>query len=151
MLDDLGLIPTLLWHFDNYQKQTQTRVDFLHSSIEGQRFFLPEVEITVYRVIQEALTNVARYAGVSEVKVQLWKEDQVLNLSICDQGKGFDAENVAQNGKTLGLISMQHRVNSISGEFTIESTPGKGTTLIVQVPVNGKIERRGYGRIDPSG
>ena len=150
MLDDLGLIPTLIWHFDNYQKQTQINVDFLHSGIEGQRY-VSDVEITVYRVVQEALTNVARYAGVKEVQVQLWKEDDMLKLSICDEGKGFDAGSIAQNGKTLGLIGMQHRVNSISGDFSINSAPGKGTVLIVKIPINGKVERRGYGRIDSSG
>ena len=69
MLDDLGLLPTLLWHIEHYTAQTHVKVNFKHSGLEKQRF-APEVETAAYRVVQEALTNVARHANVHEATVK---------------------------------------------------------------------------------
>ncbi|MCJ7623433.1 MAG: histidine kinase [Anaerolineaceae bacterium] len=150
MLDDLGLLPTLLWHFENYTRQGNIRVNFQHTDIEGQRY-PPEIETVAYRVIQEALTNVARHAGVDEVIVQVWCSEGVMNIQVEDEGAGFDPEGTAQSGKTLGVMGMQERANSLRGKLTIDSQLGRGTSLIVQIPLDRKLERRRRDRLDLAG
>ena len=134
MLDDLGLLPTLLWHLENYTRQTGIRVDFHHNNLEGRRF-LPEVETTVYRVVQEALTNVARHAGVEEAQVQIWVTPQDINVQIEDRGAGFDPRHVNQEGNTFGLLGMQERAVLLLGNLTIDTRPGHGTSLYMQIPL----------------
>ncbi len=85
MLDDLGLLPALKWLFDRYTAQTQIRVNFKHTGIESRRF-PPEVETALYRLAQEALTNVARHAGVREAAVRVWATPEALGVQIEDRG-----------------------------------------------------------------
>ncbi len=134
MLDDLGLLPTLLWHFGNYTRQTSIRVDFHHSDLEGHRFS-QEIETTVYRVVQEALTNVARHAAVSTALVQIWVSEETLNVQVEDEGAGFDMERTAQAGSTFGLLGMQERAVLLHGSLAIDSQPGSGTNLHMQLPL----------------
>jgi signal transduction histidine kinase len=134
LLDDLGLLPTLLWHLERYSAQTHVKVAFKHSGLEGQRF-APECETTVYRIIQEALTNVARHAGVLEARVTLWADQGVLGLQIEDRGMGFDPEAVLAAGSSSGLASMRERARLLGGELTIESVPESGTRVIAEIPI----------------
>ena len=135
MLDDLGLLPTLLWLFERYTAQTNVKVNFKHAGIEGQRFS-PEVETAVYRILQEALTNVARYARVSEVTVRIWADENILNLQVKDQGTGFDLKAAQESGRASGLAGMRERAILLDGKLTIESRPGAatGTRLTVALP-----------------
>ncbi|HBX69086.1 MAG TPA: hypothetical protein DEH25_06820 [Chloroflexi bacterium] len=133
MLDDLGLIPALLWHFERYERQTQIRVDFKHSGADQR--FEPHVETAAYRIIQEGLTNVARYAGVKSVLVRLWHETKRLHLRIEDRGCGFDPVKVLAAGKSNGLSGMQERAALLAGWLVIESSPGCGTTLTAELPL----------------
>lgn len=133
VLDDLGLLPALLWQFENYTRQTHIQVHFQHANLENQRFLM-ETETTAYRVIQEALTNVARHAGVKEVAVRAWILDERLMIEVKDQGAGFDPENLFQDGATHGLLSIRERIHFVGGELTITSAPGKGTCLEIQLP-----------------
>ncbi len=135
MLDDLGLLPTLLWHFGNYTRQTGIQVNFHHSDLEGHRFS-QEIETTVYRVVQEALTNVARHASVSAALVQIWVSDETLNVQVEDEGVGFDMERTAQAGSTFGLLGMQERAILLNGSLAIDSQPGSGTNLHMQLPLD---------------
>jgi PAS domain S-box-containing protein len=132
ILDDLGLLPALVWLFERYTAQTNVSVRFEHRLLEAQRF-APEVEITAYRIVQEALTNVARYAGVTEVTVRLWTDRDTLSVSIADQGHGFDPQMVATRTST-GLAGMAERVALLGGDLTIESAPGAGTRVTAVVP-----------------
>jgi signal transduction histidine kinase len=150
MLDDLGLLPTLLWHFENYTRQTGVHVQFHHSEIEGRRF-QPEIETAVYRVIQEALTNVARHAGVEQVAVQVWVAQNIINAQIEDEGQGFDADASLQTGRTFGLLGMQERATSLRGSLTVDTQPGHGTSLLMQIPLQGFLERRGHERHHSAG
>jgi len=131
MLDDLGLVPALLWHFERYTSQTDVRVIFEHTGLEG-RFGL-EVETAVYRIVQEGLTNVARHAGVSEVTVQIWDTRDTLNAQIEDQGTGFDASAVLTSGQAGGLSGMRERTVSLGGQLIVESVPGSGTRLMAEL------------------
>ncbi len=87
MLDDLGLIPTLEWFFERYTRQVQIDVDFTYDGLDQQ--YGEEIDITVYRIIQEALTNVARHAHTSQVRVRLWQVDDTISILIQDEGAGI--------------------------------------------------------------
>ncbi len=132
MLDDLGLLPTLLWHIENYSAQTHVRVNFKHSGLEKRRF-TPEVETAAYRVVQEALTNIARHAQTNEATVRLSTHRQTLLIEIEDQGCGFEVDDALRGAETSGLAGMRERVVLLDGRLTIESQTGKGTTLVAEM------------------
>jgi signal transduction histidine kinase len=146
MLDDLGLLPTLLWYFERFTARTQVDVGFEHTGLD--RRFLPEVETTAYRIVQEALTNVARHAGADGVSVRLWSNDEMLGLSIEDHGAGFDASDESILNKSNGLAGMRERATLLGGRLTLESTPGLGTNLFAELPFSGRnhisVERNEY-------
>jgi signal transduction histidine kinase len=147
MLDDLGLLPTLLWHFERYETQTQVNVVFGHANLEAR--FASETETAAYRIVQEALTNVARYAGVNEVSVRLWADDDVLGIEIRDDGIGFDAESGASLTSS-GLNGMRERALLLQGKLEIDSAPGEGTRIVGELPLHtpavDAIERRQESR-----
>ncbi|UCE02243.1 MAG: PAS domain S-box protein [Candidatus Latescibacterota bacterium] len=140
ILDDLGLLPALLSMIERYMNQTQVRVTFEHRGIE--RRFDPEVETTAYRIVQEALTNVARHAGVTHAKVQVWSDAAALHIQVTDSGAGFDlGSQLADNSKN-GLHGMRERVALQRGVLETETAPGRGTRLTVQMPVGSEPKRR---------
>lgn len=138
MLDDLGLLPTLLWHIEHYTAQTRVRVVFKHSGIEGRRF-APAVETAAYRIAQEALTNVARHAGVGEAALRVWTDHHRLNLQVEDQGSGFDPEAVLVACETSGMAGMRERAILLGGQLTIESDLGSGTSLMVELRIGDEL------------
>ncbi len=131
MLDDLGLLPALLWHIGHYMKQTNVRVTFKHTGLEGRRF-KPEVETAAYRIAQEALTNIARHARVDEATVRVWADQDTLGLQIEDLGSGFDPETALAEGNTSGLAGMRERAILSGGQFTVESHLGIGSRLMAE-------------------
>ena len=133
MLDDMGLLPALQWHFERYTGQTGVQVICRHNGID--RRFRAEIETTVYRVVQEALTNVARYAHVHEVRVRLLADQEWMRVRIDDQGQGFDLERIQTTHTTSGLAGMRERAVLLGGELTIESSPGEGTHIIAELPL----------------
>jgi PAS domain S-box-containing protein len=140
MLDDMGLVPTLLWYFDRYTHQTNIQVKFTHFGLESR--FPTEIETTAYRIIQESLTNVARYAQVEAVTVRLiYDEDRVLTVQVVDQGKGFDLLKTQVN-KAFGLAGMRERAFLVGGQLIVKSSPGKGTEIMAVLPIEGRLERR---------
>jgi signal transduction histidine kinase len=134
MLDDLGLLPTLRWHFERYTAQTHIQVIFEQTGLE--RRFAPAVETAAYRIVQESLTNVARYAGVSEVAVTLWAQGGHLCVEVHDQGSGFDCESVQRGTSTAGLIGMRERAVLLGGKVSVCSVPGRGTQLLALLPID---------------
>jgi PAS domain S-box-containing protein len=134
MLDDLGLLPALVWHFERYTAQTKVEVTLKHTGLEGRRF-APEIETAAYRIVQEALTNVARHAGVSDATVRLWADHDTLGLQIEDRGAGFDPDAVLAAGATTGLAGMRERAVLLGGQLTIESQIGAGTRLTAELPI----------------
>jgi PAS domain S-box-containing protein len=130
-LDDLGLLPTLLWHFERYRAETGVSVEFLSGGPVGR--FAPEVETAAFRIVQEALTNVARHAGVHEVEVSLEARNDGLELRVEDHGLGFEPAT-ARPGGSGGLAGMQERARLLGGSAFIESAPGKGTRLVAELP-----------------
>ena len=134
MLDDLGLVPALLWLFERYTAQTQVRVNFERSNIEGR--FASVVEIAAFRIVQEALTNVARHAHVDRVTVRVWSDGRALGIQVVDDGVGFDAEATPTNAASSGLTGLRERAALLDGQLTIESTPGHGTRLTAELPLD---------------
>ena len=133
-LDQLGLLPAFLALFERYTAQTGVQVDFRHQGLAGR--FGPHVETGAYRVVQEALTNTARHAGVAGVTVRVWTDAGQLHLHVEDRGCGFDAEATLRAPWSSGLIGMRERVLLLGGSVTIESTPGAGTTITVELPID---------------
>jgi PAS domain S-box-containing protein len=136
MLDDFGLLPALLWLTGTFTTQTEMQIDFSHEGVLNKRFD-PALESTAYRLIQASLTNVARHAGVKQVKVKISAKDDLLNLLIEDEGRGFDLESVRARGEASGLTGMGERVRLLKGDFKIDTTPGHGTRIIVHLPLKG--------------
>lgn len=132
MLDDLGLLPTLLWHIEHYQTQTRVHVEFKHSGLEARRF-TSQVETAAYRIVQEALTNVARHAEVHEATVRVWTQGDKLLIQIEDGGKGFDTNVTSSASETSGLAGMRERAVLLGGHLGIESLPGGGTRLTAEI------------------
>ena len=140
MLDDLGLLPALLWHFERYTAQTQVHVVFKHRGLDQS--LDPLIAIAVYRVVQEALTNVARYAQVAEASVAVWTQGHQVVLSIEDQGRGFDLEAALAARHSSGLAGMQERVLLLGGQMMVDTAPGQGTRVLVELPLS-RMESRG--------
>jgi PAS domain S-box-containing protein len=131
MLDDLGLIPALLWHFDCYTAQTKIRVVFKHAGVEGRRF-APTLETAAYRIVQESLTNAARHSGEASVTARVWADATTLGVQVEDRGAGFDP---AAASRGAGVAGMRERAASLGGELTIESSPGVGTRVTSMFPL----------------
>jgi PAS domain S-box-containing protein len=133
ILDDLGLLPALGWQFGQFTGQTSISVNFRHNGLD--RRLIPEVELAAFRIVQEALTNVARHAGVSEVAVRLWLDDGRLYAHVEDRGIGFDPGAACARGHT-GLAGMNERVLSLGGQLRVESAPGDGTSVLAELPIS---------------
>ena len=129
-LDDFGLVPALERLAETFGEQTRMDVHFEHALREGR---LPEeVETALYRIVQEALTNVVKHAGAQHVSVVLSSSDGTVKVVIEDDGRGFEAGG---RGQGLGLVGMRERLGLLDGRLAIESTQGAGTTIVAEVPV----------------
>lgn len=138
VLDSLGLLPALQWQFERYTRLTSISIDF---SADGLDHRLPaRLEAGVYRLIQEALTNVSRHAGVSEVTVQIYVSEGTLSLYVVDRGTGFDVEKALAAGDSTGLTGMRERADLLDGTLTIDSLPGEGTTVHADLPITRAFE-----------
>ena len=145
VLDDVGLIPALRTFMQGFKEETGIHLSL--SAFAGVEQMKGEKRTVLYRVAQEALTNIARHAQASRAEVRIERFDGAVCMKIKDNGKGFQTEHVlnAKKNKRLGLLGMRERLEMVSGSFTIKSAPGKGTSVIAQIPlVNG---RRGGGGI----
>jgi signal transduction histidine kinase len=130
-LDDFGLVPAVERLAETFGEQTGTAVD-LEAQLGDER--LPgELETALYRIVQEALTNVVKHAGARRVSILLTRKDGSVAAIIEDDGVGFDPE--ADVGEGLGLAGMRERVGLVGGRLTIESAGGAGTTLVAEVPL----------------
>lgn len=133
MLDDLGLVAALEWQSLEFEKRTGIKSKFLA--------IVPDLEIDkktstgLFRIYQESLTNVARHSFATEVMATLKFEKGSIILTIIDNGRGFLTTGI-ENKKTLGILGMRERAIMMGGEYDIQSTPGRGTSIIVKVPVS---------------
>jgi PAS domain S-box-containing protein len=133
VLDDLGLVEALRWQVRDFQKRGSVSVQF--ECTEETLKLEAGVTTGLFRIFQEALTNIARHADATEVLALLIKKEDQLVLTITDNGKGFDP-NAAKKKKTLGLLGMKERTLMMKGAYEIKSQPGSGTSLRVSVPIH---------------
>lgn len=131
ILDDLGLIPALEWQSKEFEVWSGINASF-HSNMS--EITLPAlVSTSLFRIFQESLTNVARHAEARHIDSELLVKEDEITLTIIDDGRGFDTSALG-NKKTLGIMGMKERTMGIGGEYTIKSSPGKGTVVSVQIP-----------------
>jgi signal transduction histidine kinase len=131
VLDDLGLIEALRAECERVGRSGALRVDVDASGVPAG--FGAEASLCLFRVAQEALGNAARHAHASAVTVLLAPSGKGLQLAVSDNGSGFDPDGPRDHA-SLGLASMRERVRILHGELDIESTPGRGTTVVAWVP-----------------
>lgn len=132
VLDDLGLAAALRRYVQDYQARYPVEVDLVVMGLEER---LPAaVETAVYRIVQESLTNIARHAQAQTVSVLVERGHGRIRAIIEDDGVGFDEEAAGKNGR-LGLYGMRERAELLNGTLTIESTPGQGTSIFIEVPL----------------
>ncbi len=130
MLDDFGLVPALNWQARETAKRTGLRIQVNAADLPAD---LPEEHKTcIYRVVQEALTNVTRHAQASAALIRVQRTEEQLEMTVQDDGTGFDADRV----RGLGLLGMEERVHHLGGAFVIDSQPGRGTTLQITLPLS---------------
>jgi two-component system sensor histidine kinase UhpB len=138
MLDDLGLEPTLRWLARTFHERTGIAVDLLFEGAEGRSD--ADIETLVYRIVQEALTNVARHSSAARATVRLRRDPERLRVAVEDAGSGFAPEPLLSMGdddRGFGLRAMRDRVEFVSGRFAIRSAPGQGTVVEAEVPLFG--------------
>jgi signal transduction histidine kinase len=133
ILDDLGLLPALESLTDRIGKSADLSIR-IHCTLKSR--CSPAIETAMYRVIQEALTNIAKHAQAKSVEIRLRRVAKNMNCLIHDDGKGFDVRTVLTPSlhKGLGLIGMRERLNAVGGTLLIDSTVGRGTDLLVNIP-----------------
>ncbi|GGB03440.1 sensor histidine kinase [Puia dinghuensis] len=136
VLDNLGLVSALEWQCRQFEKHSGIRCEF-QSQVLSPALPRPQCN-ALFRIYQEALTNIARHAEATIVSAVLFQEDNKLILQVRDNGKGFLPEEVAGR-KTLGIMGMKERALMVQGEFCIRSAPGKGTTISISIPLNGSL------------
>jgi len=133
VLDDLGLVAALQRYVSDHNRRSSTTVDLVTVGLDHGR--LPSaVETALYRIVQEGLTNIIRHAEAESATVMLKRHDGQIRVIIEDDGKGFDPQ-AAESSSRLGLYGMRERAELLGGELMVESTPGRGTTLCVEVPL----------------
>ena len=135
MLDDLGLAAALQWVAEQSANRSGFLVTFHH--IRGQSRLAPEIETACFRIVQEALTNIARHAQAKQVEIRLDRQDDHVILRITDDGCGFNLDEMrirALAGDSIGVLGMQERGTLVGGELTIESEPGHGSTVQLRAP-----------------
>ncbi|HUX91917.1 MAG TPA: PAS domain S-box protein [Gallionellaceae bacterium] len=132
MLDDLGLAAAIEWQVEKFQERTTIQCEL---SMNRDEFELDErVATSVFRIVQEALTNVARHAAASKVRIVVEERDDEIHLEITDNGKGFQA---GPKKRSYGLLGIKERVNMLGGAVEISSQPGAGTAVRASIPLHG--------------
>ena len=132
MLDDLGLVPALEWLVQNMSQRTGIQCNF---AIDDPSLALPPAQSTaVFRIVQEALTNIAKHAQASHAEVVLRRRDAVLEITIHDDGMGF-ATDEPRKPESFGLLGLRERISLLRGTASIASAPGAGTTIVVTLPL----------------
>ncbi len=147
VLDDLGLSLALSNYIEQWSARANVAVDLHTSHLDGERLPLA-VETTIYRLVQEALTNVLKHAQASEVSVIIERYSDEVRLIVEDDGVGFSAPAVRSDLATtpqLGLLGMQERVVLLNGTLTIETAPGSGTSIFAHIPLPSTGKEGGDG------
>ena len=133
MLDDLGLIPTIRKYIDAFKEQTSMETSLTVTGSE--RRMEPYLEVMIFRAIQELLGNAARHSQAAMVKLHVDMGNEIVRVSVDDNGRGFDPE-AALTGGSLGLKLIQERAEMLGGKLDVDSAPGKGARVVFSVPAH---------------
>lgn len=136
ILDDLGLLPALEWVTEDLKNTYWVEADL--KVLGAERRLFPETELLLFRIVQEALRNIAKHAKATRAEVEIKFDENKITITVSDNGKGFEPpENLGALTPTgkLGLAGMQERVQLLGGSVRLESKPGKGTKIFVEAPV----------------
>jgi two-component system, NarL family, sensor histidine kinase UhpB len=135
-LDDLGLVAALEGYTESYGARIPVHVAFSADGFDDRDGRLaPQLELVLYRVVQEALTNAAKHAGAHEVHVELHRKPDEVVAAVADDGQGFDVDEMMRSRERgLGLFGMQERLALVGGQLVIDSAPGLGTRIHARVP-----------------
>jgi signal transduction histidine kinase len=136
LLDDLGLVPAIIWYGE--QRFKQLGVDFRLETHGLERRLPPDVETALFRIVQEAMNNIARHAEASAVAVSVEFRRNCVSLLVADDGQGFDPNTLRSPGapgRGHGLLGIQERVSILEGEFRVDTGAGQGTIITVRVPM----------------
>ncbi len=139
LLDEMGWGPAIAWLCESFSERTGLPVTCVNRG--GTARLDPDVELVAYRVVQEALTNIARHAGATTARVELDLQDDGLHVLVTDDGHGFDMAALTladQPGVGLGLLGMRERVDAVGGELRIHTAPGRGTQVRAALPLAKK-------------
>ncbi len=142
-LDEFGLANTLTSYVEEWSQRHGIAVDFHRTGFDGDARLPPHVEMTLYRIAQEAFTNILKHAQARDVSLILERKRRGVKMIVEDDGQGFDVEALMKAPpaeRRLGLLGMRERVALINGSLQIESAPGAGTTIVVNLPVPAKEE-----------
>jgi PAS domain S-box-containing protein len=132
LLDDLGLPAAIAWHLEEFEKHSGVKAHFTEAKDEWN---LPDpVKTNLFRITQEATTNIGRHSKATEVHVNLERNDHSISLRVFDNGVGFNAETIWK-GNTLGILGMRERASIAGGKLEIKTAPGNGTEIFVSVPL----------------
>jgi two-component system sensor histidine kinase UhpB len=136
-LDDLGLLAALEAYTESYRSRMPGRVTFSADGFEDRDGRLPpQIELVLYRVVQEALTNVAKHANAQDIRVELRRTRNEVVAAVADDGEGFSVEEMMRSRERgLGLFGMQERLALVRGQLVIDSVPGRGTRINARVPL----------------
>jgi len=141
VLDDLGLLAALHSLVNTYSKQTGIRVHL--TVFAGVKHLENSIATVLFRVAQEALTNVSRHAHANQVNMSIRQDGQIVRMIIKDDGRSFDVHKVfhTRRSKRLGLLGMRERVEMVGGTFSVTSAPGHGTSVCVEIPMDDRSRR----------
>ncbi len=140
VLDNIGLIPALEWHIDNYNQSHETQAKLTIKT--GDLIFEKDLTTAIYRIVQEALTNIDRHASASIANILLYTSGNQLKLEIEDNGVGIDVAE-ARKSKSLGLFGIHERIKRWEGKIDIEGVPGKGTSIHIVIDLE-KLKTNNY-------
>ena len=132
LLDDLGLAAAIEWQLSEFEKRSGIVVKFESAELKAPSNINKTVSTAFFRILQESLTNIGRHSGAKNIDVILELNEDYIELSIKDNGVGFDVENM--NKRTLGLLGMKERAKMIGGDYEIKSIIGQGTIITVRAP-----------------
>ncbi len=135
ILDHLGLISAIQWYMSEFQKRAKIRCKCILSDEDIQ--MNKNRATATFRIVQEAMTNVARHSEATKVTVEVKKEENILTLKIEDNGRGIHEEKI-NDPFSFGLIGMQERTLYLGGELKITGTPAKGTSVVATIPISEK-------------
>jgi two-component system sensor histidine kinase UhpB len=133
MLDDYGLLPALHWYAQDFSRRTG--IEVLVSGKDGPERAAPEMEITLFRIAQEALTNVAKHSHASRVRIALEHVNGHCRMALRDDGIGIEGARRTRPG--LGMVTMRERAQALGGKFDVRNVPGGGTHITIEIPAHG--------------